>query len=146
MRIEILLPLTFAFVEAMVVRAHGWLLAVPIEKVHHVERLAEDRMVSEPGSDTVLARLDDGLVPLVRLSRFFNSGDDEQRTGPPIIVVVNSQRGRIAFPVEKLVGNQQVMLKPMNGLLQNIRASSGYGVLRSGEVALTLDCERLYAG
>jgi two-component system chemotaxis sensor kinase CheA len=145
MRIEILLPLTVAFLEAMVVRAHGWLLAVPIEKVHHVERLAEDRIISEPGSDTVLARLDDGLVPLVRLSRFFNSVEDEQQSGSPIVVVVNSQRGRIAFPVDKLVGNQQVMLKPMNGLLQNIRASSGYGVLRSGEVALTLDCERLHA-
>jgi two-component system chemotaxis sensor kinase CheA len=149
MRMEITLPLTVAFLEAMVVRAHGWLLAVPIEKVHHVERLPDERVVSDPGSSTVLARLDDGLVPIVKLSRFFNTEiDDDQRgsTSGQLIVVVNSQRGRIAFPVEKLVGNQQVMLKPMNGLLQNIRASSGYGVLRSGEVALTLDCERLHAG
>lgn len=149
MRMEITLPLTVAFLEAMVVRAHGWLLAVPIEKVHHVERLPDERVVSDPGSSTVLARLDDGLVPIVKLSRFFNAEiDDDKRgsTSGQLIVVVNSQRGRIAFPVEKLVGNQQVMLKPMNGLLQNIRASSGYGVLRSGEVALTLDCERLHAG
>lgn len=148
MRMEITLPLTVAFLEAMVVRAHGWLLAVPIEKVHHVERLADERVVSDPGSETVLARLDDGLVPIVKLSRFFNATmqDEQHATSGQLIVVVNSQRGRIAFPVEKLVGNQQVMLKPMNGLLQNIRASSGYGVLRSGEVALTLDCERLHAG
>lgn len=145
MRLEITLPLTVAFLEAMVVRANGWLLAVPIEKVHHVERLPESRVVSDAASATVLARLDDGLVPVVRLQDFYQASAPAVPLGDRLIVVVNSQRGRVAFPVDKLVGNQTVMLKPISGLLQNIRASSGYGVLRSGEVALTLDCERLHA-
>ncbi len=155
MRLEITLPLTVAFLEAMVVRVHGWLLAVPIEKVHHVERVAANRLVSDPASGAVLVRFDDGLVPLVRLDRFFGSGaatDSNVTHGANVadgadqlLVVAHAKRGRLAFPVDALLGNQQVMLKPMTGVLQNIRASAGYGVLRSGDVALTLDCEHIHA-
>lgn len=158
MRLEMTLPLTVAFLEAMVVRAHGWLLAIPIEKVHHVERVAANRLVSDPASGAVLVRFDDGLVPLVRLDRFFGAptGTDSKvghgatvadgaDGADQLLVVAHAKRGRLAFPVDALLGNQQVMLKPMTGVLQNIRASAGYGVLRSGDVALTLDCEHIHA-
>jgi chemotaxis protein histidine kinase CheA len=37
------------------------------------------------------------------------------------------------------------MLKPLRGLLSQVRAAAGCGMLRSGDVALALDCERLHA-
>lgn len=159
-RLEITLPLTVAFMEAMVVRVHQWLLAIPIDRIHQVQRVAADRVIVDAASGASLVRFDDGLVPMVRLESFFagglndsttswsnheDSGDRGHRSGDQIMVVAHAKRGRLAFPVASVVGNQQVMLKPLNGVLQHLRAAAGYGVLRSGDVALTLDCEQLNA-
>jgi two-component system chemotaxis sensor kinase CheA len=54
-------------------------------------------------------------------------------------------RGAVALPVDELLGNQQVMLKPLHGPLSHIRAAAGCGMLRTGDVAIALDCERLVA-
>ena len=41
---------------------------------------------------------------------------------------------------------QQVVMKPLLGQLEKIRASFGCALLASGEVAIVLDCERLAEG
>jgi two-component system chemotaxis sensor kinase CheA len=62
-----------------------------------------------------------------------------------VVVVVQTERGAVALPVDELIGNQQVMLKPLHGPLSQIRAAAGCGMLRTGDVAIALDCDRLHA-
>jgi two-component system chemotaxis sensor kinase CheA len=55
------------------------------------------------------------------------------------VVVVNSPRGKYGIEVEVLLGQNQIVIKPLGRLFKTLRGISGSSVLGSGEVALILD-------
>ena len=143
-RVTLKLPLTLAFVEAMVVRERGRLFALPIEKVFEVSKVEQARVVTNSADDQVLLRVRDTCVPVLWLDRYWGeSGRERALSGK--VVVVQTARGAVALPVDELLGNQQVMLKPLHGPLSHIRAAAGCGMLRTGDVAIALDCDQLHA-
>jgi two-component system chemotaxis sensor kinase CheA len=145
-RISLNMPLTLAFVEAMVVREGDRLFALPIEKVFEVSKIGPLHLVESSANRQTLLRVRDQFVPILRLREFWD--ESAVRTGDlegHVVVVVQTERGAVALPVDELIGNQQVMLKPLHGPLSHIRAAAGCGMLRTGDVAIALDCDRLYA-
>jgi two-component system chemotaxis sensor kinase CheA len=60
-----------------------------------------------------------------------------------IIVVFNTSAGQIGLPIDEIFDPQQVVMKPLQGQLQKIRASFGCALLASGDVAIVIDCEQL---
>jgi two-component system chemotaxis sensor kinase CheA len=140
-------PLTLAFVEAMVVRERDRLFALPIEKVFEVFKAEPAQLSTNSADGQTVIRVRDGLIPVLWLHRYYGEPDNDNDTklAGRVIVVVQTARGNLALPVDTLLGNQPVMLKPLRGLLANVRAAAGCGMLRSGDVALALDCERLHA-
>ena len=147
----LIVPLTLAFMEAMVVRTQDRLFALPIEKVYEVFRPVQ-RDVARNGADgELMIRVRDQMVPVLWLQHFYdtkhsaNDNSEVSNIAERVIVAVQTSRGVLALPVDELLGNQPIMLKPLNGLLTGVRAASGCGMLRNGDVALALDCERLHA-
>jgi two-component system, chemotaxis family, sensor kinase CheA len=145
-RTTMTVPLTLAFVEAMVVRERDRLFALPIEKVFEVFKAERDQISQNSADGETMLRIRDRLVPVLWLHRYYGeAGEIDEHLESRVVVVVQTSRGDLALPVDKLLGNQQVMLKPMRGVLAGVRAAAGCGMLRSGDVALALDCERLHA-
>ena len=145
-RVVMTMPLTLAFVDAMVVREHDRLFALPIEKVFEVSKIDGASVVTNSADGRVMLRVRDACVPVVWLHRFWG----ESRIVPTalhgrIVVLIQTLHGPVALPVDELIGNQQVMLKPLRGVLAGIRAASGCGMLRTGDVAVALDCDKLHA-
>jgi two-component system chemotaxis sensor kinase CheA len=146
-RLTMTMPLTLAFVESMVVRERDRLFALPIEKVFEVFK-AEASQISRNSADgQTLVKVRGTMVPVLWLHRFWSdqSGVPTDDVDGRILVVVQTSHGEFALPVDALLGNQQVMLKPLRGPLAGIRAAAGCGMLRTGDVALAIDCEQLYA-
>ncbi len=144
-QVKMTMPLTLAFVDAMVIREGERLFALPIEKVFEVSKIERGRLVTNSADGHVLLRVRDTSVPVVWLHRFWGEKSDvgcelEGR----VVVLVQTLRGAVALPVDELIGNQQVMLKPLRGLLSTIRAAAGCGMLRTGDVAIALDCDKLH--
>jgi two-component system chemotaxis sensor kinase CheA len=145
------MPLTLAFIEAMVVEQKKRLFVLPIEKVFEVFKAEEHRLVKSSVENRVLVRVREDFVPVCWVHRFYGeTSPDERAPGiedvvDKIVVVVQTGTGKLALAVDDLLGNQQVMLKPLRGVLGRIRASAGCGMLSSGDVAVALDCERLHA-
>jgi two-component system chemotaxis sensor kinase CheA len=144
-RFTLKMPLTLAFVEAMVVRERDRLFALPIERVFEVSKINKEDLVHAASGEQAL-RVRNTDVPLLWLHEYWN----EAHTGDldlegRVVVVVQTNNGILALPVDEIMGNQQVMLKPLRGPLQHIRAAAGCGMLRTGDVAIALDCDRLHA-
>ena len=138
-------PLTLAFVEAMVVRERERLFALPIEKVSEVFKTERGQLSRSSAEDDTTIRVRNSLIPVLWLHRFYGEqGPHDEHVEGKVVVVVQNSRGSVALPVDALLGNQPVMLKPLRGVLSHVRAAAGCGMLRSGEVALALDCERLH--
>ena len=143
--IRMTLPLTLAFVEAMVVRKDNRLLALPIEKVFEVSKMDVSRVLPNATNGQTLIRVQDSCVPVLWLHDFWGEGESNTKLDGRVVVVVQTSRGPLALPVDEIIGNQQVMLKPLRGLLEGIRAAAGCGMLRTGDIAVALDCEQLVA-
>lgn len=63
-----------------------------------------------------------------------------------VVIVLNAGSKLIAVPVDEVLDRQQVVMKPLSGVLAKVRASWGCALLGTGEVALVLDADRLAAG
>jgi two-component system chemotaxis sensor kinase CheA len=145
-RVSMTMPLTLAFVEAMVVRENGRLFALPIEKVFEVSVVDGARVVTNPSDNQMMLRVRDSCVPVVWLHRFWGeSRIVGSELDGRLVVIVQTTSGAVALPVDELIGNQQVMLKPLRGALASIRAAASCGMLGTGDVAIALDCDRLHA-
>jgi two-component system, chemotaxis family, sensor kinase CheA len=137
-------PLTLAFMEAMIVSDGPRLFALPIEKVYEVFRAEPQQLRTNSADGESLVRVRDRLIPVLWLSRFFGEPVLDERLEGRVIVAVQTSRGALALPVDRLHGNQPIMLKPLRGLLSGVRAAAGCGMLRTGDVALAIDCEQLH--
>ena len=147
-RVILSIPLTLAFLDCLVMRVGQRMYAMPIDSVAEIFRPESEQITSLSASGgREVARVRDAFIPICRLDRFYGeapAGDtalDQQ-----IVVVFQTSRGRIGLPVDEMFDQQQVVMKPLQGHLETIRASFGCALLGTGEVAIVLDCERLGAG
>ncbi|MBV1862359.1 MAG: chemotaxis protein CheA [Nannocystaceae bacterium] len=137
-------PLTLAFLDGMVVRVGSWLYVLPVTAVTRVFRVGESELVRVKSGSVDLVRVGEELVPCLELEEFFSEGESQDILGR-LVVVVHAARGKMAIPIDELVGQEQVTMNPLSGFLTRIRGAAACGLLRSGEVAIALDCERLHA-
>ncbi len=144
-RVLLSIPVTLAFLDCLVMRLGQRLFATPVDVVADIFRPGSEQIMeiaAEDGAEMVRVR--DTYVPICRLPHFY---DEENCELTPldrsIVIVFNTSLGRIGLPVDEMLDQQQVVMKPLTGQLQNIRASWGCALLGTGEVALVLDCERL---
>lgn len=142
--ITMTIPLTLAFVEVMIVRERSRLFALPIEKVFEVSKVERGNLTSNSADGVTLLRVRGTLVPVLWLHEFWGEHRDPGSLLGSVVVFVQTARGVLAIPVDELLGNQQVMVKPLRGVLSGVRAAVGCGMLRTGDIAVALDCEQLH--
>ena len=142
-RVTLCIPLTLAFLDSMVVRLRDRLYALPIDVVSEVLQPESQQVIRTSADDSETVRVRDDLIPVCRLQRFYDEPGEEQPLSDLILVIVQTTSGYLGVPVEEVIGQQQVTMKPLQGTTQDIRAGAGYALLSTGEVAMVLDCERL---
>ncbi|ACL66257.1 CheA signal transduction histidine kinase [Anaeromyxobacter dehalogenans 2CP-1] len=135
-RFEITLPVTLAIVRALVVWVAGRTYAVPLNSVLEIleVRAAEVRTLSTREVVTVRG----ATLPLVRLSTFFGlpgAGAPERL----FVVVVGLAQERLGVAVDAVVGQQDVVVKPLGSVLQGVRGIAGATDLGSRRTVLVLD-------
>jgi two-component system chemotaxis sensor kinase CheA len=151
-RFEITLPVTLAIIRALVVGVAGRTYAVPLNSVleilevraRDVRTLSTREVISLRGS----------TLPLVRLGRFFElapspaqlRGAKESRgqagAGTSegfFVVVVGLAQERLGVAVDDLVGQQDIVVKPLGAQLQGVRGLAGATDLGSRRTVLVLD-------
>ncbi len=141
--ISLRIPLTLAFLDSLVVRLQNRLYTVPIDVIDEVFKPDPEQVTHAAANDSELVRLRDELVPVYRLQRFYQETDQERPLIEQIMVVVHTAGGALGLPVDEIIGQQQVTMKPLLGQLKESRAGAGCALLSSGEVAIARDCERL---
>jgi two-component system chemotaxis sensor kinase CheA len=147
-KVLLAIPLTLAFLDSLVMRVGARLYATPIDVVAEIFQPGSEqitRISAEAGVEMVRVR--DALIPICRLQQYYREPTSELAPLEKLIIVVfNTSAGRIGIPVDEMFDQQQVVMKPLLGQLEKIRASFGCALLASGDVALVLDCERLAEG
>lgn len=141
--IALCVPLSLAFLDSMVVRLQGRLYAIPIDVISEVVKPDTEQVIHASADDSEVVRVRDELTPVCRLQRFYEEAGEERPLVEQVLVMVQTTGGMLAVPVDEIVGQQQVTMKPLEGWIEEIHAGTGYALLGSGDVAIALDCERL---
>jgi two-component system chemotaxis sensor kinase CheA len=135
-RFEITLPVTLAIIRALVVEAAGRTYAVPLNSVLEILTVDPSELRTIELREVISLR--GATLPLVRLGRFFGLSDPD-RKGPLFVVVVGLAQERLGVAVEGLVGQQDIVVKPLGRALQGVRGIAGATDLGSRRTVLVLD-------
>jgi two-component system chemotaxis sensor kinase CheA len=138
------IPLTLAILDGMVIKISDILYVLPIETVVEIFQIQKDQINHSSVDNQFVIRIREELVPVVFLNQLYNNEiDPKKQFDSQVMLVIETDGVQLAMPVDELVGQQQVVIKPLVGHLKNIRAVSGCALLESGNVAMVLDVGQL---
>ncbi len=145
-RITLAIPVNLAFLDTLIVRAGARLYALPIEVVQEVFKPAQDEVMHVSADQTDVVKRQGILIPVFPWAILY--GEETGNTegaglAGQVIAVVETSKGVLGLPVDEIIGEQQVVMKPLQGPLAGVRGGAGCALLSSGEVAVALDVEGL---
>jgi two-component system chemotaxis sensor kinase CheA len=139
-RIVIKLPLTLAIMPTLMVVLGKQIFALPLANVNEIFDMESAKRGTVDGKDVVIIR--DKAVPLVNLSRWLAkdySGPKTSELTQGYVVVTTIGNKHIGCVVDNLVGQEEVVIKPLGAMLQGTKGVSGATITGNGGIALILD-------
>jgi two-component system chemotaxis sensor kinase CheA len=139
------LPLTLAIIQALLLDAGGQTFALPLSFVSEVFDVADIDADTIDGAPVLTLR-DGRVVPLYRLDVLIGSHDDHTRSpehGEHVLLVEIGGQAR-GLTVTRLLGRQEIVIKPLARMIRHTRGLGGATVLGDGSVALILDPRMLF--
>lgn len=139
-KFQVSLPLTLSIISAMLVQAGEETYAIPLSSILETTLLDEADILTAHRERVFDFR--GQLVPLVYLKEMF-AIETETKTQFPVVVVRKGNK-LVGVVVNDLIGQQEIVMKPLGTYLEGIPAISGATILGDGRVALIVDSNDLF--
>ena len=139
------LPLTLAIVQALLVRVAGGIYALPIHSVTETLHVESNQVHQVNHREAIMLR--EQVLPLVNLRHVFGLEDAAANSSDTnrLVVAVHTNNRQIGLIVDGLVGEQEIVIKPLGQLVGDVAGISGAAILGDGSVALIVDVAALIA-
>ena len=136
-KITMSFPLTIGIIRSIMVKIKDRIFAIPIYSVLEILPGESTEITTVSGREVLIVR--DMTIPLINLSELLGIGESE--IGYAIVAWVGNQR--VAFTVEDLLGDEEIVVKPLGKLFGDIEGISGATITGDGKVVLILDLDGL---
>lgn len=144
-KIVIRLPLTLAIIRALMVNLGRQIYSFPMANVQETLRIDSSEIRSIGNSEVIVVR--DRIMPLLRLRAHFGINDFDNpvidENEKLFVVVIASAEKQVAVVVDKLLGEQEIVIKSLGDYLGEVDGLSGATILGDGGVALIIDSRGL---
>jgi len=141
-RLTIRVPLTLAIMPTLMVKLGDQPFALPLGSVSEIFDFDGERTSIVDGQLVIMVR--DKALPLFYLREWLvNGGGAPQEDMVNHVVVVHVGSQRVGFVVEQLVGQEEVVIKPLGAFLQGLAGFAGATITGDGRIALILDVPSL---
>ncbi|OAT53554.1 chemotaxis protein CheA [Providencia heimbachae] len=140
--IRILLPLTLAILDGMSVKVADDVFIVPLSAIISTLQPRQDDIYRLAGEEKMLLVRGEYL-PLVELHQVFSITGAERNLDNSIVLIIQNAGHRFALLVDRLVGQQQVVVKNIESNYRKIPGISAATIMGDGSVALILDVAEL---
>ena len=136
------LPLTLAIIQGLLVRVGSEVYSIPIASVIESQRIKLSEINTIDNYEVLNVRNE--VISILRFSRLFNIREtDEDNDGYCFIVIVGSQEKKIGIMVDGLIGEEDVVIKPLRDRFTNSPGIAGASILGDGSVSLIIDVSQL---
>ncbi len=144
-RLTIKVPLTLAIIPTLMVVLGKQVFALPLVNVSEIFDLDLNNTNMVDGQRVVMVR--DIPLPLFYLSQWLIKGAEEQPvkegSDSAHVVVVHAGTQKVGFVVDQLIGQEEVVIKPLGALLQDVPGLAGATITGDGKISLILDVPSL---
>ena len=137
---SIRLPLTLAIIQGLLVRVGQEVYSIPIVSVIESRRVHLSEINTIDNYEVLNVRNE--VISVLRLSRLFNIPVSESGEYC-YIVIVGSQNKKIGIMVDALIGEEDVVIKPLRDQFTNSPGIAGASILGDGSVSLIIDVSQL---
>ena len=141
-QIAIQVPLTLAIMPTLMVTLEAQAFALPLVNVNEIYNLDLTKTNIVDGQQVVIVR--DQALPLFHLKRWMVKGcENEPLPDQGHVVIVSVGTTRVGFVVDQLVGQEEVVIKPLGSILHGTQGLSGATITGDGRIALIIDIPNL---
>ena len=136
---RISLPLTLAIIQALVTKVSEKVYIIPLSAVVETVRCSRDEIKYIDGHPAINFR--GSVLPLIHLGELFepNKKRIKQSDEYETFVIVNLGASKVGFIVDKLIGEQEIVMKPLGSFFGDLQGIGGATILGDGKVALIVD-------
>ncbi len=136
---SLVLPLTLAIVDGLLVQVSGVHYVLPLSAVEECFELT--RKNADRAKNRHIVDFRGKIIPFICLREFFNLNGS--RLNFQKIIVTETKKEKIALGVDLIVGKHQTVIKSLGKMYKNAEGVSGATILGDGTVALILDVGRI---
>ena len=129
------LPLTLQIIQALLVKVGEETLAISLGFIDRVIDYKEEKIKKSNGKEVIVYR--EEVIPLVRLNETLDI--EASVTNKKFVIIVNVGDKTIGLLVDSLLGQQEIVIKPLGKTLKNLDQYIGATILGNGLVTLILD-------
>ncbi|HAH63647.1 MAG TPA: chemotaxis protein CheA [Treponema sp.] len=142
-KFSIRLPLTLAIIQGLLVKVGQEVYSIPIASVIESQRIKMNEISTIDNYEVLNVRNE--VISILRLSRLFNIRETaiQSQDDYCFIVIVGSQEKKIGIMVDSLVGEEDVVIKPLRDQFTNSPGIAGASILGDGSVSLIIDVSQL---
>jgi len=133
------IPLTLAIIQGLLVRVSKEMYAIPITSVIDSHRIKKDDIKLIDNYEVITIRNE--VISLIRLNKIFNIPEEDNLYC--YLVMVNDREKKVGILVDSLIGEEDVVIKPLKDSYTNVPGIAGANITGDGKVSLIIDIPQL---
>ncbi len=141
-RFTLLLPLTLAIIDALMVNVAEEMFAIPLDAVSETTKIDAELLTDINGRKAVTLRGE--VLGIIELSEILNLPQPDVEPDVLSVVVIHDNGRRLGIVVDRLLERQEVVIKPLGSYLGDLKGISGATIMGDGSVILILDPHEIY--
>ncbi len=140
-KFTIRLPLTLAIIQALMVEVSNEKYAIPLNSIVTIEDIAVSDIKYVQQKEVINLR--GTVIPLVRLDQMLDCTPKDEEPENLVVVIVKKGDKQTGLVIDNLLGQQEIVIKPLGKYINIHKVISGATILGDGEVALIIDSNSL---
>ncbi|MDP2564319.1 chemotaxis protein CheA [Pseudoalteromonas marina] len=136
------IPMTMTVLQTLMIESDSCVYAIPLSVINEIYIFDEDNTNIVSGQ--LLSRFKDGTMPVFHLSSLLPVKDvsDDLLKNQKVVVVTVADKS-VGFVVDNVVGQEEVVIKPLGAFIASLEGYMGATITGGGDVALILDTSRI---
>jgi len=132
------IPLTLAIIDGIVIETGTSSFVMETGAIQEFVRVKEDMMIHEPNGDEYIM-IRGECYPVIRLGKWYGLSEYQESVEDGVMLILEVDDKKVCLFVDKLVGEQEIVVKPIPSYIKRVKGISGCTQLGDGSIALILD-------
>ncbi|MBQ8031843.1 MAG: chemotaxis protein CheA, partial [Butyrivibrio sp.] len=136
------LPLTLAIIQALMVIIGEEIYAFPLDSIQSIEDVSPADIKFVENKEVINLR--GSVLPLIRLNEVLDTESKRNPDEDMVVVIARKGDQQVGLVIDELMGQQEIVIKPLGKYTNKCKLISGATILGDGEIALILDTNSIF--